>query len=344
MILDKAPWSVAKAGRKAAKHILWLMIAWWTGGAWVLYFADAPTLVHDLFFLQAPIVAYAWIAILTFTTYALAGFMREQVCIYMCPWPRIQAALTDEWALNVSYRVDRGEPRGSLKTTEKLKAEGVHAGDCIDCHQCVNVCPTGTDIRLGMQLSCIQCGLCIDACDTVMVKVHRPKGLIAYDTDINIARREEGKPPVWHLIRPRSLLYVAIIFIVGTIMVVSLAERGSLGVDVLHDRNPVFVVNSDGSVRNGYTIRIINKATISRGFDLSLAGMPARTRLEVLGEAATAGTDVNLIVDGDQTREVRVLVFAPPTAKLPVSTDIAFKIRDLAKGETATHKDFFKAP
>ncbi len=344
MLLDKAPWSVEKLARKAAKHTLWLLIAWWTGGAWVLYFADAPTLVHDLFFFQAPVVAYAWIGILTFTTYSLAGFMREQVCIYMCPWPRIQAALTDEWALNVSYRVDRGEPRGSLKTTEKLKSDGQPAGDCIDCVQCVNVCPTGTDIRLGMQLSCIQCGLCIDACDNIMEKINRPKGLIAYDTDINIARREQGKPPIWHLIRPRSVLYAGIIVIVGGIMLVSLATRSTLGVDVLHDRNPVFVQTATGGIRNGYTIRIINKATVSRGFDLSVQGLPEGARLEIVGEAAMGKTDAHLIVDGDQTREVRVLVFAPKDAPLPASTDIVFTVKDLASGTAASHKDFFKAP
>eukprot|EP01037_Dinobryon_pediforme_P021412 gene21412-22271_t len=308
---DAAPWTPAKIGRKILKHAAWLLIAWWTGGAWVLYFADAPTLVHDLFFLQAPLVAYVWIGILTFTTYSLAGFMREQVCIYMCPWPRIQAALTDEWALNVSYRVDRGEPRGSLKTTDKLRAEGQPAGDCIDCNQCVAVCPTGTDIRLGMQLSCIQCGLCIDACNNVMDKVHRPRDLIAYDTDINIARRAEGKPPVWHLIRPRSVLYVAIITAISGLMLVSLLTRSNLAVNVLHDRNPTFVQNSDGSIRNGYTVRLINKVTQSRGFDLSVEGLPAGTLLEIAGEEKSKDNSAVVLVDGDQTREIRVLVFAP---------------------------------
>ena len=127
------------------------MIAWWTGGAWVLYFADAPTLVHDLATFQAPFIAYGWIGILTFTTYALAGHMREQVCLYMCPWPRIQAALTDEHALNVTYRYDRGEPRGSVKKNAALRAQGQPAGDCIDCLQCVYVCPTGVDIRNGAE-------------------------------------------------------------------------------------------------------------------------------------------------------------------------------------------------
>ena len=160
------------------------MIAWWTGGAWVLYFADAPTLVKELATLQAPFTAYLWIGILTVTTFLFAGLAREQVCIYMCPWPRIQAALTDEWALNVTYRGDRGEPRTSAKKAAQLRAQGEAAGDCVDCNQCVAVCPTGVDIRDGSQLGCIQCGLCIDACDHIMTQVGRPTGLVAYDLSL----------------------------------------------------------------------------------------------------------------------------------------------------------------
>src|SRR4051812_47421617 len=156
---DRGGWTLERAARLGAKHFLWLMLAWWTGGAWVLYFADAPTLVYDLATLQAPLIAYAWIGILTLTTYTLAGYMREQVCLYMCPWPRIQAALTDEHALNVTYRHDRGEPRASVKKSATLLARGLPAGDCIDCQQCVHVCPTGIDIRHGPNLGCIQCGL-----------------------------------------------------------------------------------------------------------------------------------------------------------------------------------------
>ena len=169
------------------------MIAWWTGGAWVLYFSDAPTLVKDLATFQAPAIAYIWIGILTASTYLLAGYAREQVCLYMCPWPRIQAALTDEWALNVTYKYDRGEPRCSVKKAIDLRALGETVGDCVDCNQCVAVCPTGIDIRDGSQLGCIQCGLCIDACDTVMTKIGRPTRLIGYDNDINVQRRIAGK-------------------------------------------------------------------------------------------------------------------------------------------------------
>ncbi len=171
-----------------------------------------------------------WIGILTFTTYALAGHMREQVCLYMCPWPRIQAALTDEHALNVTYRYDRGEPRGSVKKNAALREQGKPAGDCIDCFQCVYVCPTGVDIRNGPNLGCIQCGLCIDACDAVMAKIGRPARLIAYDTDLNIKRRQAGRARrSYKIVRLRTVLYAAIIAVVGAIMLYTLATRQERG-------------------------------------------------------------------------------------------------------------------
>jgi cytochrome c oxidase accessory protein FixG len=214
--LDAAPWGLRKIGLKAMKHWIWLLIAWWTGGAWVLYFADAPTLVKQLASFEAPFVAYASIATLTATTYLLAGHMREQVCNYMCPWPRIQGALTDEHSLAISYRYDRGEPRGSVKKNAALQAKGQPAGDCVDCFQCVTACPAGIDIRDGLQMECIQCGLCADACDSVMLKLGRPTGLIAYDTDANIRRREQGQAPVSKVIRARTVLYGILIAGVGS--------------------------------------------------------------------------------------------------------------------------------
>lgn len=342
--LDAQPWSVQKATQKLAKHTLWLMIAWWTGGAWVLYFADAPTLMKDLATGTAPFSAYLWIGILTFTTYALAGHMREQVCIFLCPWPRIQAALTDEDALNVTYRYDRGEPRGSLKQNLKREAEGLPAGDCVDCHQCFHVCPTGVDIRNGTQLGCIQCGLCIDACDTVMDKVGKPRGLIAYDTDENIKRRMEGKEAFFHIVRPRTVIYAAIIVLVGGIMAYALATRAFEGVSVLHDRNPIYVELSDGSVRNGYTIRLLNKRQLARDFILSVEGMPAGTRIEAVGITENVLGKPVIAVGPDTTREVRVLAFSPPGADLAKSTPVTFRITETVMGAVARADDFFKAP
>lgn len=342
--LDQGPWTAMKVAQKVAKHTLWILVAWWTGGAWVLYFADAPTLVKDLATGQAPVVAYVWIGILTATTYALAGFMREQVCIYMCPWPRIQAALTDEWALNVSYRVDRGEPRGSLKSNKKLKAEGLPAGDCVDCGQCVVVCPTGTDIRLGSQLSCIQCGLCIDACNNVMDKVGSPRGLIAYDTDINIDRRKHGKEPIIKLVRVRTLIYVGLILGIAGFMSFTLLNRGFADVNVLHDRNPIFVQNSDGSVRNGYTVRLLNKRTHERTFVLSVEGLPTGIKIEAVGIAEAVGGKPLVVVGPDQTREIRVNVIVPKGVPVDKSTNVTFRITDTSIGEMGTAKDFFKAP
>jgi len=343
MKADKGGWTMTLVMEKLTKNALWILIAWWTGGAWVLYFADAPTLVRDLATFNASAMAYMWIGILTFTTFLLAGYAREQVCVYMCPWPRIQAALTDEWALNVTYRYDRGEPRMSVKQAKRTEAKGEHAGDCIDCYQCVAVCPTGIDIRDGVQLECIQCGLCIDACDTVMDKIGRPTGLIGYDTDINIARREEGKPPIYRFIRPRTIIYAVIIALVSAIMLWSLATRQQLDVSVIHDRNPLFVQLSDGGIQNGYTMRISNKHLQPADFELSLADLPGAS-LNVIGIEATDTPWPVIPVDPDTTREVRVLVSMPDGTSLPATHPFAFVITDLETGEQATTSDFFRAP
>jgi len=339
---DSQPFSLRRGAEIGAKHFLWLMIAWWTGGAWVLYFSDAPTLVKELAIGEAPIVAYIWIGILTFTTYSLAGFMREQVCVYMCPWPRIQAALTDEWALNVTYRYDRGEPRISLKKGAELKAEGMSAGDCIDCGQCVAVCPTGVDIREGSQLACIQCGLCIDACDDVMNKIQRPTRLIAYDTDVNIKRRSEGKKEIYRPVRARTVIYAGMITMVSTIMIGAFYNRSFLDVSALHDRNPLVVHLSDGSIRNAYTVRIINKRNHDRELSLEVMGIP-EAAVHIVGIDTVAGGVPRLAVGPDQTSEIRVLVTVPSRTEMEKSTLIKFRIADNATHETASATDHFIA-
>lgn len=340
MLLDSKPWTPKWIAAKSAKHFLWLMVAWWTGGAWVLYFADAPTLVRALATGNAPFVAYLWIGILTFTTYALAGHMREQVCLYMCPWPRIQAALTDEYALNVTYRYDRGEPRASIKKSALLRQQGEPAGDCIDCRQCINVCPTGVDIRDGASLGCIQCGLCIDACDAIMRKIGRPERLIAYDTDMNVGRRLAGQTPVVKPVRTRTVLYAAVIAAVGAIMLFALVTRESVSIAVIHDRNPLFVRLSDGGLRNAYAVRILNKRAETRNFRIMLEGVPGSI-VQIAG--APLGADNVIEVGPDQTREIRILVteYSYDHAR---SAPIVFHVFDIATGERARAADHFVGP
>src|SRR3954467_9500388 len=292
------------------KHSIWLLIAWWTGGAWVLYFNDAPTLVKQLITFQAPPLAYIWIAILTATTYVLAGFMREQVCVYMCPWPRIQAALTDEWALNVTYKYDRGEKRTSLKKANELRALGEVAGDCIDCYQCVAVCPTGIDIRNGSQLDCIQCGLCIDACDTVMKKIGRETRLIGYDNDINIHQRLAGEREIYRPVRPRSIVYVVMIAGVGAIMLYALLTRTLLDINVLHDFFPVAAKPRDGSLPHPDAVRILNKRGFDRVIAIDVDG-PTNATVHVVGLDSVTPDRPMILLKRDTTSELRVLVTAP---------------------------------
>ena len=340
---DARKWTAEVWARKGVKHFLWLMVAWWTGGAWVLYFADAPTLVKALATGQAPFIAYVWIGILTASTYTLAGHMREQVCLYMCPWPRIQAALTDEYALNVTYRYDRGEPRCSVKKAEQLRAHGEPAGDCVDCLQCVHVCPTGVDIRGGANLGCIQCGLCIDACDRVMEKLGRPTGLIAYDTDMNIKRRLGGEPVIVKWLRLRTVLYAAVIAVVGGVMLYVLATRDSEGISVIHDRNPMYVRLSDGALRNAYTIRIVNKQLKYREFIISVDGLPS-TLVDFIGLPPRSDGRQLVSVGPDQTKEVRVTVTDYSASAPAPSTSILFKLIDIDSGEVAEMRDHFFGP
>jgi cytochrome c oxidase accessory protein FixG len=341
--LDEAPWSADKFRKRAAKHASWLLIAWWTGGAWVLYFSDAPTLVRELATGQAPIAAYVWIGILTFTTYYLAGHMREQVCLYMCPWPRIQAALTDTEALNVSYRRDRGEPRMSLKEAGRAEAAGLPAGDCIDCHQCVAVCPTGVDIRNGSQLGCIQCGLCIDACDAVMTKVHRPIRLISYDTDENIKRRARGEPAVYRLVRSRTILYAALIALVGALMLFKLTTRQQMSLSVLHVRAPMYTTTKDEGVRNGYTLRFSNKWSEPRKFAIEVAGLKYASIKSVEADALPDGR-LAVTVDPDATLEAQLYITAPRAALEGSSQPIVVKATDLTSGESVAVNDHFFGP
>ncbi len=325
--LDAAPWSVSKVARRTVKHAVWLAIAIATGGAWILYFADAPTLVRQVFTGQAAGIAYMTIGVLAFTTYVLGGLMREQVCTYMCPWPRIQAAMLDENSLTVTYNDWRGEPRS--RHAKKMAAQGVPVGDCVDCNACVAVCPMGIDIRDGQQLECITCALCIDACDDIMTKVGRERGLISYSTlreynhNMAIAKNPETgmidptrgrdadgkfddrvKHFDWKIVfRIRSLIYMTAWALIGVVMLYALLSRDRLEVNVQKDRNPVFVTLSDGSIRNGYTVKLLNMIPEPRVIFLSLEGLPGAT-MSINEIDQPEGTSFAIPVEPDKLQNV----------------------------------------
>ncbi|MCF6196412.1 MAG: cytochrome c oxidase accessory protein CcoG [Emcibacter sp.] len=338
--LDKAPWTLSKVAKRVAKHVMWLWISVLTGGAWVFYMNDAPTLLHQLLAFDAPLTTYFWILILTATTYLLGGIAREQVCIYMCPWPRIQGVMMDEDTLSVMYRYDRGEPRAPHKKGDTWDGRG----DCVQCRQCVVVCPTGIDIRDGMQLECIQCSLCIDACDEVMEKVGRPKGLIAYDSLANFERRAQGKPEKIQIIRPRSLLYTMIMIIVGGAILWGLMHRDNLEVNILRDRNPLFVQLSSGDIRNGYTVKILNKTHQIRKFTLSVSGLKNyRMQVEGIQESTPDGLPI-IKVDRDRLRSVKVYLTVPRSELSSRSVDITITAKDLDGTSVSDNETTFKGP
>ncbi len=337
--LDKAPWSAETLSRKGATHLSWLLIAIATGGAFVFYFADAPTLAAQLVTFEAPLVAYVFLGIFTATTYVLGGIAREQVCIYMCPWPRIQGAMFDRDSLLISYRLWRGEPRAPHKTGQAWEGRG----DCIDCHQCVAVCPTGIDIRDGAQLECIQCALCIDACDEIMDKVGRPRGLIAYDTLRNLTAAGHDTVPI-KLLRPRVVLYATAMAIVAVVMLTALLLRPDLEVSVLHDRNPIYVRLSDGGLRNGYTVKLLNKLYEPRSYRLALEGLPGAS-LSIIG--LEHQTDPAVAVPPDDLQSLRLYVTLDKEGAAALSgeaTDFSLLVTDAANGSRTEHKMSFRGP
>ena len=320
MRLDAAPWSFDKLWRKVGKHLVWLGIAFGTGGAWIFYFHDAPNLIRDFWVGRAPASAYIFCGLLTLTTYWLAGFMREQVCTYMCPWPRIQGAMIDRHSLQVTYRADRGEPRAPHKKTETWEGRG----DCIDCNACVVACPMGIDIRDGAQFECINCGLCIDACDEIMAKVGRPHGLIAYDTDAAVAARSCGQKATYKPVRGRTIYYAVALTLVASLMGWGLAHRSPLDVHALRDRNPMFVRLHDGAVRNGYTLKIANRSFYDKVYEVRFSGVPGAV-LKTPGEPASRDV-LTVAVPANEVRAARVFVIAPPSAAAPGNVAVAFAV------------------
>jgi cytochrome c oxidase accessory protein FixG len=339
MRLAKQRWNFEKFWKMTATHVSWVLIGLATGGAFVFYFRDAPTLATEFVTLEAPFIAWLFVGIFAGTTYVLGGLAREQVCTYMCPWPRIQGAMFDEDSLLVTYRAYRGEPRGAHKKGESWEGRG----DCIDCKQCVAVCPMGIDIRDGPQLECIQCALCIDACDGIMEKVGRPPKLIAYDTFRNLDAASHGDRAPMRIIRPRTLLYAGALLLVTVIMFIALSAKTVLDVNVQADRNPLFVQLSDGGIRNSYTVRILNKQYETRSFSLGIESLP-QASLTVLGADGGGATGIDVAPDNLRTLKVFVAVPRETARTLGSETRFEFVVRDLADGTETSRETVFRGP
>jgi cytochrome c oxidase accessory protein FixG len=333
MRLDRAPMSPSKAMRKSLKHAAWLAIAAATGGAWVFYYVDAPTTLVRIFNGTASYEVYFCIGLLTATTYALAGWAREQVCTYMCPWPRFQSAMLDEQSLIVTYQKGRGEPRGKHKAGQSWLGRG----DCVDCNLCVAVCPTGIDIRDGQQIECIGCSLCVDACNQTMHKVGRPADLIRWDTLANQHAKESGGRVSWKPVRPRTLLYALLLAVAAVAMLVAFVLRTETELTVQRDRSPNFVRLSNGDIRNAYTVKILNKRRQEQQFELALDGLPG-------ARVTFVGDDGRLTVHPDAVGTFRVLVTLPAAAAPIGSQSVAFSVCDANGRDRASHEAVFVGP
>lgn len=261
--LDQAP-LLERIRSRFLKHLIWLLIGALTGLTFAAWFTDAWQLWHDYLTLQASSVAWSVLGLFTAGTYILAGYMREQVCFWLCPYARIQGVMYDTQTILPAYDYNRGEPRGKMK--KGVPAEG--NGDCIDCNLCVAVCPTGVDIRKGQQEGCITCALCLDACDSVMTKIGRPQGLIRYASYEEL----EGKPTKKMWQRPRVLVYATILSIALAGIIYGLFNLGTIEVRVLHERQPLFVLQSDGSIQNKYELKILNKTDQMRYVTVTIEG------------------------------------------------------------------------
>jgi len=262
--LDRGPWNANKLARKAFKQVLWVTFALWTGFTFVGFFTPIRVLAQEVVAFNAGSWETFWIFFYGFATYGNAGYLREQVCKYMCPYARFQGAMFDKDTLVITYDQERGEPRGSRKRGTDPRSRGL--GDCVDCTMCVQVCPTGIDIRKGLQIECIACAACIDVCDEVMDKVQSPRGLIRYTTQHAL----DHKPT--HLVRPRVLIYAALLGVLITGWITAVALRSPVSLDVIRDRNSLFRLTDDGYVDNVYTVRILNKTEHERDFVIEAAG------------------------------------------------------------------------
>lgn len=325
--LDKAPWSLNKFFRKLAKHSSWLFVGFATGLTFIGYFYPIKTLTIELATLSAPLMAVAWTIFFSLATYINAGWMREQVCKYMCPYARFQAVMFDHDTLIVSYDKKRGEPRGSRKRDADLAT--LNVGACVDCELCVQVCPTGIDIRDGLQYECIGCALCIDACNSVMDKMEYPRGLIRYTSEHEL---EGGKT---HWLRPRIIGYVLVLLLMVGLFSFNIFTRIPLELSITRDRNQLYVTAGSGAIDNIYTLQVLNMDPHMHQFEVSFSGIE---NAELIGETTHT-------LNGGEVRSISLRIRAMPETLSKPSTEIDFQVEATdSPGLRATHESRFMKP
>jgi len=306
--LSSQPWNVEKILKRSAKYSAWVVFSLWTGFTFVGFFTPIRELAASTVDLQTSAWETFWVFFYGFATFGNAGFLREQVCTYMCPYARFQGAMFDRDTLIISYDKLRGEPRGARGRVVDPKTRNL--GDCIDCTLCVQVCPTGIDIRNGLQYQCIACAACVDVCDSVMEKMKYPKGLIRYTSENAL----EGKP--WHLIRPRVLVYGGLLLAIAAALVISVLLRVPLDMDVVRDRNTLYRETNLGWVENVYTLRVLNMDHATHNYRLTATGLSG-LRLD--------GADEGLTVESGQVRELAVRLQVDPVVLKTRSSKVTFR-------------------
>ena len=324
--LDSAPFSLNKFARRGYKHCLWLMISLATAITFTGYFTPIRDLVSDLFSMEASGWAVFWVLFFTAATYLNAGWLREKVCFHMCPYGRFQSSMVDADSVVISYDVARGEPRGSRKKDAVLSSDGL--GDCVDCQLCVQVCPTGIDIRNGLQMECIGCAACIDACDSIMDKMGYDRGLVRYASQ----RELKGDKP--NLLRPRLLGYFALLVLMIGLFAWGVASRPLVTLDVERDRG-MYRFTGEGNIENSYLLKLTNKDSSPRYLVLEVGG---------LRDASAIGPG-GVVVEAGEKIEIPFAVALPPSSLEGGANDIVFEVRTLnGAGNVITESSTFLGP
>ena len=329
---EAQPLSWDKVWRKTAKHLVWLVVALWTGFTFVGYFTPIKELAVEFMTFNLGSWEIFWSLFYSFATYGNAGFMREQVCLHMCPYARFQSAMFDKDTLIVTYDTERGEPRGTR--SRKADLSTLNLGSCVDCSLCVQVCPTGIDIRKGLQYECIGCGACVDVCDTVMDKMDYPRGLIRYSTENAMAQHWTQAQTLRHVLRPRVLIYSAILGSIVLAMVVSLALRTPFKVNVVRDRGVMAREVAGGKVENVYRLQVMNATEATQHYKITASGLPG---LEVASENV-------VMVPSTEARVVTMRLQVPANSATPGSHPMQFDIESLDRPGQLTEKSVFLLP